>query len=390
MRDAARDLLFRMAQALGRDGGQSLRSIGDLERIPWVDLIELCDYNRMLPLLLDAMAQFAPDALQDSQFDELRDHYAKAAEDVNEQLGHLVTLLGNLETEGLRAIPFKGPLLAQLAFGSPLRREFRDIDLIVPADQYARTIASLQSLGLNRLADAPWETALCGSELGTHFDLDLHRRLMPPHLLEPCNIDLLWDRLQTLDIGQHRLPSLSLIDSMLVACLYLIKSWHNREPALDYALALAVLLEKATPEIEQDLLAEARQQKVEPAVRIACAVARRLAAGGGGPELDPESARYSEPVQDLFSDLTVVRSSGLEGAYNYFAPRTVAIRRILATNSGEWLTREARSLRLHLFYICPVDREWFRLPDAFTGLYFFLRPLRLAHKHVKLLRSRDA
>ena len=390
MRDAARNLLFQIANALGGDKTKPRRLVGNVNWALSLDAIELAAHNRILPLLLDGIAQSSPEALESPVFERLRQKHKKRAETFEAQLRNVVTLLSELDAAGVHAVPYKGPVLSQMAFGSPLRREFRDIDLVVPAAQYEQAITILEGLGLEKVRTAPWESTVGGGAWKPPIYLDVHCRFMPPHLPELRRRDDLWDRLQPLAIGQHSLPTLSLIDTLLVTSLYMMKSWHNREPTLDYALALAVLLENAPEETETLLFALARDQGVEPAVRISCAAARRLADCGNGACEGPDWSRYRRSAAKLFDDFTVVRSKRPQGVFNFYAPRTIGIRHILARGTGDWLGRELSSIGPRLFHVDQDDRKWLQLPRALNGLYFAVRPLRLAQKQVRLLLHRES
>ena len=61
--------------------------------------------------------------------------------------GRIVPHLAALEAAGVRAVPYKGPVLAAQAYGDIALRQFADLDIVVPQREIARPFRALASLG---------------------------------------------------------------------------------------------------------------------------------------------------------------------------------------------------------------------------------------------------
>src|SRR4029079_18015131 len=61
--------------------------------------------------------------------------------------GELARILKMFADQAIPALPFKGPLLAQQAYGNLGLRVFQDLDLLIRPRDVARTLAMLASEG---------------------------------------------------------------------------------------------------------------------------------------------------------------------------------------------------------------------------------------------------
>ena len=64
-----------------------------------------------------------------------------------ELTSQLFQILDRLKGQGIRALAFKGPVLAQQLYDQPFRREFVDLDILVPTEAVGRVIALLGADG---------------------------------------------------------------------------------------------------------------------------------------------------------------------------------------------------------------------------------------------------
>ena len=94
--------------------------------------------------------------------DNLREHASALPAEIAEHLtffrntnlkrslwfaAELARIVEHLERHQVRAIPYKGPLLAQVAYGDVALRNYNDLDFLIPPAEFARAKAALAEIG---------------------------------------------------------------------------------------------------------------------------------------------------------------------------------------------------------------------------------------------------
>lgn len=120
--------------------GQESRDLSGESLEFWNDLLCLGHRHAVLPLL---NARQAPPAV--TRFLEnykQRNSLANLA-----QHRHLEQIMAELRKRRLRAYPYKGPRLAEWAYGDVGRRVFNDLDLVIPSVEGESILACLRQMG---------------------------------------------------------------------------------------------------------------------------------------------------------------------------------------------------------------------------------------------------
>ena len=118
--------------------------------IDWTSFAQKALEHGFASFAAHTLARLTPDQVPDDildAFDALVEQTSRANRALFDEL---VRLLDALAENGIDAIPFKGPLLAIQVFGDLRLREFADLDFLVHAEDLAKTIATLNSLGYRR------------------------------------------------------------------------------------------------------------------------------------------------------------------------------------------------------------------------------------------------
>lgn len=103
----------------------------------WTAVIQLALRHRMAPALLAALEAADSRLVPVDLFESLRTHCDALREQSRQSLGELLELLSALDRQGVRAVPFKGPLLGEMLFGDAGHRAPGDLDILVRRDQVA-------------------------------------------------------------------------------------------------------------------------------------------------------------------------------------------------------------------------------------------------------------
>lgn len=184
-------------------------------------------------------------------------------------VGELLRLLGVLEGQGIAAIPFKGPVLAWLAYGDLGRRPFADLDIFVPRQQMLAAHELLLAEGyLNQRPQRDFgrhSPRLLRSSY--HYDewywktlderdlfgarVELHWATSPEHAIHPMDPEGLWARRIVLPLAGGLVASFAPQDLFLLLCVNYSKDhWRylrmvadivalwQRQAGLDWGLML--------------------------------------------------------------------------------------------------------------------------------------------------------
>ncbi|HTE44956.1 MAG TPA: nucleotidyltransferase family protein, partial [Gemmatimonadaceae bacterium] len=134
----AADVVRRANAALSPEGG-----------IDWQTFVPLASEHGVAPLLHHHLSSGVLDSsnLPESAVAEVR----RVADGIARRslllTGELVALLNAFESEGIRVVSLKGPILAEQIYGSVALRRFNDLDLLVAPEDVERAIALLTSRG---------------------------------------------------------------------------------------------------------------------------------------------------------------------------------------------------------------------------------------------------
>jgi hypothetical protein len=195
------------------------------EGVDWDGLFAACRRHGLLPLVNRALRQLPGELCPEPHRERFR--VAAAAVTLRSLQLHteLRRLLVLLDDARIPAIPFKGPILAEQAYGDAGIRDFVDLDLLVPQLQVAAAIAVLAEAGYRQPAACgrrDWQTLL-----STTNEIALQ------HASQPWLVEVHWDfakpwfclnfPLETLwadgERGVHQ-PRLDAINTLLQLCIH--------------------------------------------------------------------------------------------------------------------------------------------------------------------------
>ena len=112
--------------------------------LDWTFLLRQAEHHGVLPLLHWNLRSY--------QIPDVVKHDLKKAFTVNAEFNlsrtrEMLKLLDLFESEGIPALSFKGPLLAEFAYGNVALRQFSDLDILVQNCHLGRARESLLSRG---------------------------------------------------------------------------------------------------------------------------------------------------------------------------------------------------------------------------------------------------
>jgi hypothetical protein len=335
--------------------------------------------HRTFPLLYRGLMATCPDAIPEVSIAELRSMYDTNSQRNYHLTGQLIRALRALDARGVRAIPYRGPLLAREFYGDLALRRFSDLDVLVRPPDVARARETISSLGyrLSTEFEVAEQTLLHAHHYpfvlanASPVLLELHWAIAEAYFGFSLNAERVWGRLEATEFWGTRVMSLAPEDLLIVLCVHASKhAWSNLSLICDVA---AVALRCPMPSWEQTIL-EARQSGVERMLLLGLHLASRLL-----------EIRLPEGLTSKANDDHAVRALGDD-----------VVQRLLATDVPEQLASErARFFRFHLalrkgpwrklqhclrILLMPTQDDWdsLPLPASLFFLYSLLRPVRLA------------
>jgi len=178
----------------------------------------------------------------------------------------MLRILQHFESKQLRALPYKGPVLAQTAYGDLALRHFSDLDFLISSADFLRAQQALAEIAYHPSSEMspPVERFWLRKGNERTFDgptgknlLELQWAILPHFYAVDSSQDLAVENLiagsRPATIADHKVPCLNAEDSLLVLCLHAAKHlwmrlvWltdiaqtlRSEAPAIDHAQLLA-------------------------------------------------------------------------------------------------------------------------------------------------------
>jgi hypothetical protein len=347
--------------------------------IDWTALLRLAEHHGVQPLVARNLIAHAPglppeikQALR-SAFDEnVRRNLWFASE--------LVRIADQFETNHLRAIPYKGPVLAESAYGDVALRNFGDLDFLISPADFERAKQALEELGyrpskeMRPAVERFWlrngyECAF-DSAAGKYL-VELQWGLTPHFYAIDLRVEELLARSGRTVLGGRELASLSAEDSLLVLCLHAAKHlWMRLIWICDIAETMR------TQGVDWPLFcARARELSILRMVGVSFWLVRALF-----------SFELPGPAQEIADGDSRVRELGEEFAARLARSATYDFE---SPEYFKWILKLRERRRDRVRYLWRLtwtpgegDIAAVRLPEALFPMYRAVRIVRLMRKLV--------
>lgn len=295
----------------------------------------------------------------------------------------LLSLIREFGAHGIRVMPFKGPLLAITAYGNVAMREFLDLDILVPKEDFSRAFEVLKQCSYQQPVQQSGEhqSIHIEAQLGCDFirkdgkaSVELHWSFIQVWLGFEVDLDALWkvpERVRVAGLSVRRMPAET---ELLYLCAHGAKhQWRRLCWIVDVAEQL-----RSQPVMDWDqLLKTAEHRGCRRTLFLGLYLAHTLL-GTGLPEKvwtrvkrdNSVRALAQEICAGLFSSVTDKAAIRRGWANDLFYLRT----------KERWIDRLLYLRYLSRWLISPSekDKQWISLPERFAWLYIFLRPIRVA------------
>ena len=190
----------------------------------WAGLRDLAIHQAVLPVFFTAVSphrDLAPPAV----YEELRlIHQANAERSLRHAVA-LLSIINALDARRITALPYKGPVLSELAYGDLTMRYFQDLDLFVAGAQVAEAREVLATMGIRPARPpAEGERARTGQfhDILEGHDLlvEVHWRTGPAFVPAVFEADELLRRARPGMLLGHPIHVLRRSDGLLALCVH--------------------------------------------------------------------------------------------------------------------------------------------------------------------------
>ena len=366
-------LLLCVRRQIGADTSERILAIAS-GHPDWNALLPAASEHTLTSLLCKNLLECAPAALPAPE----RERFSRSCFESSCRnlalTAELFRILAALESGGVSATPYKGPVLAAQAYGDVALREFSDLDIIVPQRQIVAAHKALLALGFSpeiaEIEPSPSPRRVPGQYVfrkGAGTLVELHTEHTLRYFPRVLDLDALRARRQPVTLAGRQVLTFSPEDTLLLLSVHASKHLWDR---FSWIADIAALTARAP--LDWPLLLErARSWRVERMLLLGIGLAVRLF----------EAAPPAEVIDCLERD-SVSRRMIEQIAGRFFSPEKIqpgvlsrfAFRVRMRGSLTEGLPY---AIRLALMPT-EVDRAQRRLPEP---LYALLRPLRLVRTY---------
>ena len=365
--------------------------------LDWQQLLQLVDHHRVVPQIYGTLSAFSH-LIPTRQLDALRSRYQENARNALWFTAELQRILSYLESAGIPALPYKGPVLAKSLYGEVTQRQFNDLDILIRPADVPKAKSALLALGypcspeLRPQQEPAYIASGCGyvfhSPAGRNL-LDLQWRIVPRFYSIDFDVadflkradeiglatqEIMEDGRPRPSVSPRRDPScpvrtLCAEDLLLVLCVHAAKHvWIQLSWLCDIAQ-----LATSQPLDWNAIQDEARRLGIERIVHLNLLLAHQLLGSAMPPQIqkrlqeDPSSTTLADEILPLIERSTQYNTESIP----YFR---------LMLRLRERREDQARFLCRLVF--TPSVTEWstVRLPKFLRPLYRLVRLARLAKR----------
>lgn len=340
---------FNVLIACARVNASSDELRSCFERVrDWQGLSELALRHGMLPLMYSSILRARPKVPR-SALGELQSINRANAEKSIRLTAALLRILAVLNAEGVFAVPFKGPLLSQDAYGDLTMRNFQDLDLLVAKPQAVQASEVLASHGF--LREHQYSASRPSGEEEFHHMLrrdgitvELHWQTGPPYVPAAFQDGELLERSRPCTLLGRPVQTLDPADLLLALCIH---GYAHRWSQLEHVATLARVLARGEFGDSAAFLRNARSRGALRRCLVGLLLANRLA--GAQLSLDFQRALKSDRIVDCLAS----KARLFDSSPGFVGPRLGA-----AVWRGAALDKPTDGLRMiALQILAPRDQD---------------------------------
>ncbi|BAZ65653.1 MAG: nucleotidyltransferase family protein [Pelatocladus maniniholoensis HA4357-MV3] len=232
---------------------EEIKSLIQRADLDWQDVIGNAYKHGLMPLLYTNLNAIAPDIVPKNVLNQLRNIFYTNAQRSLMLTGELVQLLRLLQENEILAVPYKGPVLANLLYGNIGLRQFCDLDILVQQQDvlkfknllitrgYRPKIQLTEVEEINYLKDKSKHTYNFIND-SKGIMVEIHWRITPRYT-SAIEVKYIWENLHSSSLGGMEIYSFSAEDWLLLLTNH---ASRHRWEKLSWLADIAELLRQNT------------------------------------------------------------------------------------------------------------------------------------------------
>ncbi|MHB8541515.1 MAG: nucleotidyltransferase domain-containing protein [Candidatus Acidiferrales bacterium] len=356
--------------------------------LDWPLLLRLADENGLLPLLQHhLLREIGSPAIPPEVLPELQARGRQNALRALFLTAELFRVLDEFRQRQIFALPYKGPVLAARAYGSPSLRQFDDLDIVTLQKSMPLVHDAMCSLGYQSrlprerfLANTP--SAIPGEYVFVHqinrAMVEIHTGSTLRHFPVSPDLEQMFYRSIMVSVGGREVPAFAAEDLLLMLAVHGAKDFWAR---IVWVADVAEIVNQSANLDWESLLVAANKMKVRRMLNLGLALAHEIV----GLALPPEIANRMQADAVVKRLTRHLGNCLLKGEPLPNALFSRSLYRIRMTE-GIWdgLRYWAR------LTTAPAEEDWAmaELPARLSKSYAVLRPFRLWKKYGKRTPSK--
>lgn len=375
--DPAHELVIRVIQHIGAPTEADNR-IRDIVRShpDWETVIQFAASQGVIYPLRDILSETNPPP-PESILRELQSRSKTNAVGNLQAVQWLHNLVAEFKEREIRVIPYKGPVVAEYAYGDINRRWFKDLDFLVAEEDTERAISVLYEYGYEQaeFTDVPtpillknsifrWEREFRFPSNGSRIEVELRPQFMTCDPPSSVIFSDLWRRRTSISLAGQPISVLSPEDRALLLLIHGTKHTWCR---LSWVYDVALLFNRDI--LWGQVIKRAEKYGWKTGVLLGLAVVA-------------EMSRITLPrivTQEIAANRRAVWGSSIICSQQWstqpdkevdWEPWTEVV---LMNDSWRGSVQELVDV---LFSPRKMDHQWAQLPPKLYSLYYFVRPIR--------------
>ncbi len=362
--------------------------------VDWSEVERTAIYHGVTHLLYRNVRAVCPEAVPQDVLVRLQSYFHAKALHNDFLAKELLEILDLFDGRGIRALAFKGPLLAVSVYGDLSLREYGDLDILVHKRDFLKSERLLLSNGYRVDLGLSWKSHL--SRTQRKVSVDLHGQVAPNYFPEPFGFDRMWERLQPLPFADRVVLNLRPEDLLLLLCVQWAKDCCERSARLAQLCDIAELI-RLYPGLNWGMvLGAARARGIERILWLYLLMADELL-GVSLPERVASKMRRDSVAEKLAAQtrgwIFLFAEGRFEGVREtlrvFWLPPNLRIypyrfhlsMRERARDKIAYCLNRLGAILLVALGPNENDRKVLPLPSFLHPLHYLLRPFRLALKY---------